>query len=318
MTAAKTGHPWTAESLFAKAHLYVEQMEEATADDWQHGLWSALSLELLARAALAHISPTLLADASDWRNLMYALGNPPTAKKFSPASISTNEVLRRLSELVPTFTEEVAGFCRKHVDRRNSELHTGELAFSSLGTSQWLPGYYQACHILLETMGKELADLFSNPDSASGMIDTLKDAAAKAVQKSINAHSEVWSSKSSEEKEEATAQAIAWATRHAGHRVLCPACNSTSLLQGTPSGVVSTTIEQNDVIQRQTMYPSAFECIACGLRISGLSKLSACGLGDAFTATTTYSAAEFFELYTEDELEEARGESPRYEEDFNE
>lgn len=102
MTTAKTGHPWTAESLFAKAHLYVEQMEEATADDWQHGLWSALSLELLARAALAHISPTLLADASDWRNLMYALGNPPTAKKFSPASISTNEVLRRLSDRLKT------------------------------------------------------------------------------------------------------------------------------------------------------------------------------------------------------------------------
>jgi hypothetical protein len=69
------------------------------------------------------------------------------------------------------------------------------------------------------------------------------------------------------------------------------------------------------------MLPSTFECIACGLRISGLSKLSACGLGDAFTAKSIYSAADFFGLYTEDELEEARGEMPNYpdyEEDFNE
>ena len=71
-------------------------------------------------------------------------------------------------------------------------------------------------------------------------------------------------------------------------------------------------------MQRQTMLPSAFECIACGLRISGLSKLSACGLGDAFTAKSTYSAAEFFGLYTEEDLEEARNEMANYEEDFNE
>ena len=47
-------------------------------------------------------------------------------------------------------------------------------------------------------------------------------------------------------------------------------------------------------------------------------KLSACGLGDAFIAKTTYTAAGFFDLYTEEELEEARNESPEYEPDFNE
>ena len=64
------------------------------------------------------------------------------------------------------------------------------------------------------------------------------------------------------------------------------------------------------------MLPSSFECIACGLRISGISKLSACGLGDAFTKTSKLSVAEFFGLYTEDELEEARAERPP-EPDFN-
>ena len=54
------------------------------------------------------------------------------------------------------------------------------------------------------------------------------------------------------------------------------------------------------------MLPSAFECIACGLKISGLSKLSACGLGDAFTSTTRMTPAEYFGLYTEQDLEQAR------------
>ena len=73
-----------------------------------------------------------------------------------------------------------------------------------------------------------------------------------------------------------------------------------------------------NVIQRQERFPSSFECIACGLRISGLSKLSACNLGDAFQEKSTYSPAEFFALYTEEELEEARSQGPEFEPDFNE
>ena len=73
-----------------------------------------------------------------------------------------------------------------------------------------------------------------------------------------------------------------------------------------------------NVIQRQSRIPSSFECIACGLRISGLSKLSACNLGDSFHEKSTYSPAEFFELYTEEELEEARSQGADFEPDFNE
>jgi len=57
----------------SKAVLYVGRMESYTAGDEQFALWSALCLELLARAALAHISPVLLAEGSNWRNLTYAL-----------------------------------------------------------------------------------------------------------------------------------------------------------------------------------------------------------------------------------------------------
>ena len=312
-------HPWSEESLFGKAVLYVEQMESATADDWQFGFWSALALELLARAALAHISPVLLADDSNWRNLTHALGRAPTAKKFSPTSVAIKDVLARLNELVPAFTVEVAGFCTKHGERRNSELHSGELAFTSLATSEWLPKFYSACKILLGSMNRELSELVSDPIAAQAMIDSLEDAAAKAVNQDIKAHTQVWLNRKEEERKKESAQATTWAIRQAGHRVVCPACSSDALLQGNPSGPVATSLDDDDeVVQRQTVLPSSFECIACGLRISGLSKLLACGLGNAFTAKSTYSAAEFFGLYTEDELDQARGEDSTYEEDFNE
>lgn len=318
MNATVAANTWSEESLFSKAQIYMDQMESSAADEWQFGLWSALCLELLSRAALAHVSPVLLAEQRNWRNLTHALGSAPTAKKFSPSSISTKEVLARLSELLPEFTDELAGFCSQHVERRNAELHSGEAVFVGLGTADWLPKFYKASQTLLESMDKELSDFVSDPENAKEMVNSLEDAAAKSVKQDISAHSKVWSNRNNKDREDAALQATALTSRHKGHRVDCPSCGSQALLHGTVSGPVTTKIGEDEVAQRQTMLPSSFECIACGLKITGYSKLSACGLGDVFSEKTTYTAAEFFELYTEDDLEEARAELPEYEPDFNE
>jgi len=309
---------WSKDTLLSKAQLYADEMNRFTSDDWQFGLFSSLSLEFLSRAALSNISPALLADHQNWRNIMYALGGAPTAKKFSAVSIGTKEVLARLTELLPSFTTEIAGFCSKHVERRNAELHTGEAAFIDAETSDWLPRFYKACSILLQSMEEKLSTMMPNAQKAQEMIDSLDDATAKAVEQEIRAYAKVWSNKSDKEQKTATSQAETWATRQSGHRVNCPACKSTALLHGAPNGAVSTSIGDDEVIQRQTMLPSAFECIACQLKIGGYSKLTACGLGNVFTETSTYTAAEFFNLYTEDDIESAKREPYDYEPDNNE
>lgn len=200
MTPKVSHAPWSEEGLIAKAQLYVEKMESHTADDWQFSLWSTFVLELVARAALAHISPVLLADARNWRNLTYALGHEPTARRFTPGSIPTSEVVGRLEELVPEVTREISGICRQHLNRRNAELHSGELIFSKLGTSNWLPSFYLALQTLIRVMGKELQDIVSDPSSASSMIEAMQDETAKAVAQDIEAHQKVWSNKSDEER----------------------------------------------------------------------------------------------------------------------
>src|SRR5580692_11097907 len=54
---------WERDPLWAKSRLYFERAFAESREDPRFGLWCSLGLELLARAALASISPTLLAES---------------------------------------------------------------------------------------------------------------------------------------------------------------------------------------------------------------------------------------------------------------
>lgn len=325
MTSKLKNHPWSSDTLFAKALIYVGKMESTQLDDPDYGLWSSLSLEFLARSALSYISPTLLADAHSWRNIHYALGYEVTMKGFTPKSIGIKDVFSRLNEINPKFNNEELGYCSQHIERRNAELHTGEMAFSELKNSIWLSRFYKSCESLLHVMDKKIEDLFEMPDVVIDSINSLSDEAGKSVKQDIAAYKKVWEDKSEEEKEKCHDQASIWATRQNGHRVSCPVCGSQALVQGSPYSSIKTTTDQelDLVIQKQSMMPISFECVSCGLKISGHSRLNACGLGESYTTTTTFTIAEFYNLYTEDEVDEARREGEasiirHFEEDNNE
>jgi hypothetical protein len=240
MNTKVTEHAWSSEALFNKALLYVGEMERHNVEDWQFGFWSSLSLELLARAALAYISPALLANSKNWRNVYHALGHAPTTKDFTPNSVVTGEVLLMLKELVPGFTKELYESCSIHCAHRNAELHSGEERFRGLGTSVWLPKYYASCEVFLKSIEKNLSDLFADPKTAEEMIAALKETAEKAVAQEIKIHIEMWSDKTSDEQQLAIAQAATSATRNLGHRTKCPACSNTALLRGQGRGAIST------------------------------------------------------------------------------
>lgn len=298
MSAKKHPHAWSAEALVDKAQRYATVMLEKERTDWQFGFWSALTLEMLARAALGKISPTLLADGKDWNHTYYALGQTPTAKKYVPRSVDILEIFRRLEAILPEFTPEIHNFCSQHINLRNTELHSGDLPFDGLGTSGWLPNFYLACKVLLESLGEDLELLLGVEEAevAEKLIQSLEDKAAKVVEETIKAHKTVWTSKSPSEKDLLSKQAETLASRHVGHRVTCPACSNTALLHGSPIGAPAKSIEDDIIVERQSMLPSHFECVACGLKIAGYSKLNACGLGDAFIATYRYDAAEYFDI----------------------
>jgi hypothetical protein len=306
MNIEDTPHIWSSQALLSKAQRYAELMHKQDHEDWQFGFWSALVLELLSRSALAFISPVLLADSKDWNNLLYALGNNPTAARYQPRSIDIGEVYSRLERILPEFTQEMLNFCLMHTTRRNSELHTGDLAFENISNSKWLPMHYATCKVLLNSMGEQLEVLLGDVEApaAEELIQATNDEAAKAIKKIINAHAEVWKTKTDDERNQLSEEAFIWASRRFGHRVICPACGVNSLVNGeaiTPP--VRTLTDGISVQERRTMLPSRFECRACELKIEGYSRLQVAGLGDTYSETSTFQMSDYYDLLVEHEFD---------------
>jgi hypothetical protein len=295
--AAKIPHEWSSEALLTKATRYAELMLEQDREEWQFGFWSALCLEMILRSAVAKISPVLLADGKDWNNTLFALGTKGLTGKLSHKSIDSTEVISRLETLVPEFNREIANFCTLHLQRRNAELHSGSLPFDNLRTSTWLPQFYVVCSLLLSTQGSSIEALFGSDEvkTAKILIEAVKDEAAKSVKGTINAHKTIWDDKSPEEREKLSKQAETVSLRADGHRVKCPACESTALLHGSIAGAESSIYKDGLIVVRQPMLPASFECKACGLKIVGYSKLNACGLGGTFTSTSHADPVDYFE-----------------------
>lgn len=294
---AATPSIWDPEALYLKAQRYVQHMSELDSDEWEYALWSGFSLEFLARAALANVSPALLAETDkNWASLYHALGFNPTEERFSPKSIAISEVFKRLMAILPNFTKEHEAFGILHTGRRNSELHTGEPAFDGIKGSVWQPRFYQTCEILLSSVGMTLDDFFGKDEAnvAMQLISAAADDSAKAVKGEVDAHRKVWEAKSEKERTTLLAQASLRATRQAGHRVDCPACASPALIFGEPVSAPVQSLRDGEITEKQEYLPNLFECIACSLKISGLSRLTVVGLGDRYKKTQIYDAAEYY------------------------
>jgi transcription elongation factor Elf1 len=155
----------------------------------------------------------------------------------------------------------------------------------------------------MKSMGGTLSDLIGSGEAktATALIAAAKDETARAVEKSVQAHRTVWEGKSEPERKKLAAQAAVRATKHAGHRVKCPACGSDALVNGGPVAPPVVKLKDELIVEKQEFLPSKFECTACGLKISGLPQLHVCGLASPYTSTKSYDPADYYavEVYGE-------------------
>ena len=290
---------WERADLWSKAKLFFSKAANEDHQNGDFGLWSAMGLELLARAAVAKVSPTLLAEPDrDQKNIMFALG---VAAGGSPKSVSAVQVLTLCKVLVPNFTDEEFKAASSLLNRRNEELHTGAAAFLNFPAQAWLPSFYRCCKVLAEYQGENLESLLGADVGgvALGILAEVEENVLQRVMALISAHRRVYEAKEEAERLalSAAAEAQAEALSHRGHhRVLCPACGCRATVHGALYG--GEKVEHGDgvIIVRQSVVPTKFLCSACGLKLNGYGELVAARVADHFTHRYEYTPSQYYEL----------------------
>ena len=291
---------WEREPLLAKARLFFERAFAQAREDPLFGLWCALGLEMLGRAAVASVSPTLLAEPDrNSRNLLYALNRP--SEKSSPQSIRAIQVFTLCRTLFGSFSQDDLATALALVNRRNAELHSGAAAFEEYPATQWLAGFYRVCSTLAAELGESLGTLFGTEEAriASEILAATRTEVRHRVQETIAAHRRVFEAKPEKERVTAAANAEREANqlaRERHHRVRCPACGSCATVQGEAFGTRRVEHENGSIVVRQSVSPRSFSCLACGLKLQGYAELAAADLGGQYTRRSQFTPEEFYGL----------------------
>lgn len=296
---------WEREPLFSKAKLFFEKAYEEDKEETFFGLYCALGLELLARSAVASVSPTLLAEPDkDHQNLLHALnlGSAKTQRK----SISVVQVLSLCQHLITEFTETNFKIAKAIVNRRNEEVHSGAAAFDEYPTQQWIAGFYKCCKILTEFQGESLNTVFGEEIQAEAelILEEIEEEVIGKTKGLIAAHKKVFENKDEEVqntlKEEAIKTGTALASR-GYHRVDCPACGCVATVFGEPYGKQRLEHTVEEIIVRQSILPTKFSCKACELKLTGYSSLKAADIANHYTRTNWYTPEEYYDLIHPDD-----------------
>ena len=237
-----TSMNWSKDSLLSKAKVFMEKAFQEDKDSPYFGIFSALGLELLARAAVANVHPVLLAEPDiTQKNALYALElNGATS---SPKSIMTKHVINLCGILVPEFNTDLQKLALAMTEVRNEELHTGGAAFLEYNQDYWISGFYKACQVLAESMGESLISLFGKDRAAEAktLVSEGDALVKKTVMDRISARKKTFEEdlQSDRGKIEGLIERTkkeAFAHSHYGYHIVdCPCCGNLAWIHGKES-----------------------------------------------------------------------------------
>jgi hypothetical protein len=295
---------WDSEQLWLKAKAYAQRAHNVEHSNPDFPLWCALSMELLARAALTRIHPVLNADPREDINLLYACGFEVAGQ---PRSLPIHSVLRRLEKTVPLFGKSQREVCDFLSLLRNQELHSAEQPFENLRESKWLPRFYEACKILCESMGKSLADFLGDEDASSAerLISGLEREIESSVRSRLAAHAKVFNEKPEEARQQLKVEAAGAVMRLPLGRAKerCPACGVEGVVSGDLIKELPAVYADDQLLIDQEYIATAFECLACGLVLRSIEEVRSAGLEPRFSAQTATSLHELYEPEYYDEYD---------------
>jgi hypothetical protein len=291
-------------ALYAKSQLYVRRAFRArSANDFdEYRLWASLAVELLGKAALARVSPSLIADPTHQESLFAACG-VPLGTDYK--TITAKTLFSRLSHISKDFDPQVQKFCEQLALQRNAELHSGEAPFVGAAQEVWEREYWYAVSMLLKAQERDL-DSWLGAEEAAAPKEAVA-AAEHAVMQAVAQRVERFRTQFLEAHKNPTkrAQLIAdsekilpW-ERHKEFSIYaddyvsqkCPACGATGVLGGTLwSEELSEEQDDEDPTVEyvdKTYLSEEFRCFTCGFVADGRREVLGAGITDEFYETDT-------------------------------
>ncbi|MCP8711798.1 MULTISPECIES: hypothetical protein [Streptomyces] len=285
--------PYDHKSLWVKAKLFINR---AMDDDGcrsfdEQALWASLSLELLAKAALARVNPLLIAEPTeDGANLLMASGLMEGDARFT--SVKAKTLFTRCQRSFKPFNLAEAA---KITNARNEYLHGGGIGFASLPPHAWWPRYWAQAVILISALDMEIGDFVGSDREA--VVDAHLSQNAKNIEHRTEALIERAKQRLSQYRSGTLPARIAAEWKPGSVDVdaglkyrtveTCPACGAEGRLEGdtvsdTDYYYEQVSEEDYDVTVSVTVDADYFSCPTCQLVLNGYELIVQAGLPDSF------------------------------------
>lgn len=284
--------PYDHEALWLKAKLFINRaMDEDESRSFdEQAMWAALTLELLAKAALARVSPLLVAEPTEEGvNMLIACGLIKGDARFTTVRATT--VFKRCHRAFKPFSLIEA---TRIAEARNEYLHGSGVGFLVGAAQAWWPKFWAQAAILVSALDRDI-DEFVGADRA------------KIVTKHLERNKEYVKERTQTLLERARQRldqyragtlsakvAAEWRRgfdRTAGLEYqadeTCPACGSVGILEGDevsdtrvePQGYGDFDVEPSVTL---TVYAEYFSCPTCHLVLDRYEFMAEAGLSDQF------------------------------------
>lgn len=300
--------PYDHSALWLKAKLFINRAMDDDQSFDESAMWASLSLEVLAKAALAKASPLLIAAPNEeGKNILIALGLVKGEGDF--LSVSASTVWKRCARAFRPFSEAEA---TKIAKLRNEYLHGADIAFGIIPERAWWPRYWAQADILLTALDVSIEDfvgedrsalvdqhLSQNVQNNENRVQALLARAEQRVGIRTSTHV---SARVADEF--ASAPSRQFVRDHTAEQD-CPACHASATLEGDEE--VEREVEWQQIYEGEyepvvtvTIAAEYFACDNCGLVFETYELLQAAGLPDSFTVAGELDAGDYEPDYGND------------------
>ncbi len=291
------------DTLYLKSKTYVQRglAYDANNQHEEFQLWAALSLELLGKSTLAFIHPVLVADVEE--NSVFAACGITHGIKTRPKTAAANAIFARLASVVKNFTAEEGHWCKILSDRRNAELHSGELPYVGVKRDEWLGKFWRICEVVLAEQNKSLEDWLGEPGATQAREDIEQSPIRLIVSKKLEGHKTKFEKEypTPEERKAAVKLSQSFTTYDAFENAeeidrtvhfKCPSCNCMALLGGS-------FWEEQDLSDEDGAYiievysTEMLHCRICNLKLNGRDELNAAKIPEDFDVEKEYDYDDY-------------------------